>query len=412
MGHSLFSPSASSRWLKCPGSLALCFNLPQETNAYADEGTMLHDVMLQHIRDGKPLESFDLNDEQLAACKSCADYVNENMKGEKLYEIKVNFGKAIGQTDKDASGTVDIASIDEDTLYVCDYKFGYGYVNPRGNTQGMLYSMGLINLLDNIIGYDVKKVRFAILQPRTGNDVDNGYDEWTVEELKEKANEFKKQCAIGKRAVAEYISNGLTPLVRRALVAGETQCKYCRAATMCPALQKQVMDASKDLAQEFEVVEDKPIANAVEEIQAKAKTAPTDKLARALAMIPVIKVYCDAVEKEVMDRALQGEVIKGFKLIEGKQGNRKWSDEGSAAKMMIASGVKSDDCYTTTIVSPAKAEQLLVKTGIKKAEAKTLIEDLVTRADPKPYLVADTEKGGIPFKSLALEFDDLSKQQL
>ena len=41
--HAKLSPSAASRWLNCPGSVALCATLPTPPSTYyADEGTAAH----------------------------------------------------------------------------------------------------------------------------------------------------------------------------------------------------------------------------------------------------------------------------------------------------------------------------------------------------------------------------------
>ena len=41
--HAKLSPSAASRWINCPGSVALCATLPKPPSTfYADEGTSAH----------------------------------------------------------------------------------------------------------------------------------------------------------------------------------------------------------------------------------------------------------------------------------------------------------------------------------------------------------------------------------
>ena len=42
MAHALLSPSSSHRWLKCPASVALSKDMPDETSEYAEEGTKAH----------------------------------------------------------------------------------------------------------------------------------------------------------------------------------------------------------------------------------------------------------------------------------------------------------------------------------------------------------------------------------
>ena len=42
--HSIFSPSASHRILNCPPSLMLCEKQPDQSSAYAAEGTCAHEL--------------------------------------------------------------------------------------------------------------------------------------------------------------------------------------------------------------------------------------------------------------------------------------------------------------------------------------------------------------------------------
>ena len=49
--HAKLGPSSASRWLNCPGSVALCATVPEEPSSeYADEGTFAHDIAERAIR--------------------------------------------------------------------------------------------------------------------------------------------------------------------------------------------------------------------------------------------------------------------------------------------------------------------------------------------------------------------------
>ena len=50
MSHAILSPSGWDRWSVCPGSVAACAGLPDETSSYADEGTAAHWVLEQVLQ--------------------------------------------------------------------------------------------------------------------------------------------------------------------------------------------------------------------------------------------------------------------------------------------------------------------------------------------------------------------------
>ena len=42
--HAILSPSAAERWCKCPASVAMCLDLPDESSPFALEGSVAHAV--------------------------------------------------------------------------------------------------------------------------------------------------------------------------------------------------------------------------------------------------------------------------------------------------------------------------------------------------------------------------------
>jgi len=60
MQHSnIVGGSTAKRVINCPGSVALVQKMPPKPSSkYADEGTLLHDTIAEHLATLKPLESF------------------------------------------------------------------------------------------------------------------------------------------------------------------------------------------------------------------------------------------------------------------------------------------------------------------------------------------------------------------
>ena len=89
--HARLSPSASKRWLTCPGSVRLIesLDLPETFNRYAAEGTVAHEihelallakgVAADHI--GKKMTvdgfKFTVNDNMADAVQTSLDYVRD-----------------------------------------------------------------------------------------------------------------------------------------------------------------------------------------------------------------------------------------------------------------------------------------------------------------------------------------------
>ena len=50
--HAKLSPSSAERWMRCPGSVALCDGLPDTSSTFADEGTAAHFLASECLDEG------------------------------------------------------------------------------------------------------------------------------------------------------------------------------------------------------------------------------------------------------------------------------------------------------------------------------------------------------------------------
>jgi hypothetical protein len=98
--------------------------------------------------------------------------------------------------------------------------------------------------------------------------------------------------------------------------------------------------------------------------------------------------------------------VDGWKLVEGRKGNRAWADEGAAEEMLKKSfRLRDDDMYTKKLISPTAAEKLLADTPKRLARAM----GLTTRAEGKPSVAPATDKRpAMVITNLADEFRDLT----
>ena len=99
--------------------------------------------------------------------------------------------------------------------------------------------------------------------------------------------------------------------------------------------------------------------------------------------MPLLKPYFESVQEMALARALNGDIIPGYKLVSGRQGNRTWKDEKAVAEAFASLG---DDLWEKKLLSPAKLEKLIDKKDKKQ------LEPFVTRSEAKLTLAPITDK--------------------
>jgi hypothetical protein len=92
-------------------------------------------------------------------------------------------------------------------------------------------------------------------------------------------------------------------------------------------------------------------------------------------------------------------------MVLGKRGNRAWTDEEEAAKLLRNRKLKADQMYTKKLISPAQAQKLL-----KPAQYEA-VERLVEQKEGSPSLAPITDKReALSFAPVANDFEDVSNQ--
>lgn len=177
--HAILSASSSHRWLNCPPSARLCEAYEDKGSDYAAEGTDAHTLCEFRLKQAlgipaeNPIENLSwYNEEMEDFAAGYAAYVTELLETAKqicsdpvvMIEQRVDFSHWV----QDGFGTADCILIADGVLNIVDYKHGKGVkVNAEGNTQLFLYSLGALEIFDDI--YDIETVRMTIFQPRLSN---------------------------------------------------------------------------------------------------------------------------------------------------------------------------------------------------------------------------------------------------
>ena len=135
--HSVFSPSASHRILNCPPSLMLCADQPDQSSAYAAEGTCAHELCAYLVekalgRDVKdPTENLDYYNAEMQACaEGYASFVMEEYEKAKAVcpdaQVFVEQRVDISRWVPGCGGTADCVILSDGAVEVIDYKHGLG----------------------------------------------------------------------------------------------------------------------------------------------------------------------------------------------------------------------------------------------------------------------------------------------
>ena len=124
----------------------------------------------------------------------------------------------------------------------------------------------------------------------------------------------------------------------------------------------------------------------------------------AMAKVELVEQWCKAVRAEVERRLLAGQQVDGYKLVEGKRGNRKWGSEESVEALFKSFRLRQDEMYDFSLISPTKAEKLFKENPKRWAKVK----DLITQNEGKPSVAsANDKRPALVVQSVADDFRDL-----
>jgi hypothetical protein len=95
-------------------------------------------------------------------------------------------------------------------------------------------------------------------------------------------------------------------------------------------------------------------------------------------------------ESEALIRILDGKELPGWKVVEGRPGNRKWDgEEDIIIRRLQKISLDYEDIAPRVLISPAVVEKLLKSERRSKDMGK--IADLIIRPRGRPAIVPDTD---------------------
>jgi hypothetical protein len=333
------------------------------------------------------------DEERRERVQGYVDDVRRRATGGYLFvEHRVDLSDILGEGQ---GGTADavIAIPDKRMAIIEDLKDGSGekvfasYVGANGrqepNPQLALYGLGALQELE-LFG-EIDSVALVIYQPKLSH-----IDEFTVSVSA--LREFGTKAALAVSLAGAAMVSGERSLTTEGyLHPGTKQCRWCRAKHRCPALTRLVAD---EVRLEFD--DEVPVI----------PVADFKDLAKHYSSIPLIKQWCDAIAAEMTKQVAEGNEIIGpdgkpFKFVEGKAGDRKWTDEKAAESALV--GLLGPRAYTEPKMLTAPAAGKL----IKGPAWKDVFEPLIKRAPGKPALALGSDpRPPVAVAATANEFDD------
>ena len=352
--------STAKRVIACPGSVALCAAMPPKPSSkYADEGTLLHNVMDIILSTGQTPESCmgmkygdikltdELINEKVYPALRALDEIDPNKEMEYATETRVGFGDFL----PDVFGSTDLLGRIGRRAFILDWKFGSGVaVDAEENDQLMFYAAAAMRTPEvQWVFDDCDEIECIIVQPPS-------VKRWvtTTQRIKEFETDLKAAVKIAAKPDAP-------------LFAGE-HCRWCAAKPTCP---KMTGLADRALHAQLDVLNVAQIADYLKK---------ADMLEQWIADVR-------GLAHQVLDA---GKPVPGFKLV-AKRAIRQWVDENEANHWLDGKGLEPDQIYEKKIISPAGAEKLLKKNKIvlpqelvvAVSSGSTMVED----SDPRPAVL-------------------------
>lgn len=379
-----FAPSASDRWMSCPGSVELTKDAPPDpTNEAAERGTAAHELLNVSLSSGRPPIKFKgktFNKTFVADNAMCnaVEYATDYVRSRKPVKVWTEQELDIPATGE--QGHVDIALIYDNVLEVIDYKNGAWVVEAKDNPQIRLYVLGVLfalTLTELGRGYlkKIKRIRVTIIQP-------NAYHV-----------DGPVRSHLYRTADLEVFDQEVRQIVRSveagtAKLSAGPQCKYCPARARCKTLAEYATDQAK---LDFKSV-------------LEGKAAPKNpglmtnaNLGTLFTSLPILEAWIEAVKERVKQLiAKDPECVPGVKLVAGRS-QRYWEDAGKAYEAFRKLGFRPDAIAPRKMIGIGDAESLL-DTLVREEVMRSLTLktqpplSVVPNSDPRPRAGSDPKE--------------------
>lgn len=353
--HYFYSPSASKRWMTCPGSLDAP---PSPESSYSTEGTRAHEVAEVAVRTGELVAD---DPEQHAAISVYTDFINQ-LRADKKPHFELVEDLREHATIADLGGTTDYAAIyvegGQVVLHFVDYKHGAGVgVLAVENYQLLTYAV----IFASWFGATIDLYRMTIIQPRCRE----------VEPI--------QTWEASPERIAKHEAEILTVKDQKHFKAGP-HCQFCSLAGSCPTLREHSLVVAQGLFEQAEVYD----------------------LIELLELSDAIRASLNKIEGILIEKARLGYELPGYKVVDSV-GHRKWAvPETKLVRRLAKLGISRKQLFTKSMITPAAVERLL---ELPAKEKETALSGLTIREKIGQRVVPESARG----EQLLLSVDQVFK---
>lgn len=214
---------------------------------------------------------------------------------------------------EDVEGTADAGFVFGNTLYIYDFKYGKGkQVHAYENDQGLFYAIGAYLSIDPADRKKITDIQITFIQPRAWlESCIKSVFQTTPEELAKFSKRLRASVKDAKSETPELVTGRWCDE------------DYCSAVAYCPAVHKE-----SEEAMQFKVGGQAVLVN-----ENEVGIAGADKLVSLYECLDKLTALKGEVFKAMKTRALQGQNIPGYKLIQGEK-NRTYRDKDNALMVL------------------------------------------------------------------------------
>lgn len=446
--HARLSPSDSKRWSNCTASIAFeeanKHRVKSGDSEWSNEGTEAHDwatkVLLSQITSEEIPENFrDPVTTYTNHCLSLVPNATLSHLKECLDEVELGFDapEAVNFVEEqiplyyqeEQTGTADFIALTASEgsatrLYVRDYKHGAGVlVGTDENTQLAIYAYSVVVRLSAAYTFpDDCPVDIAIVQPRHREAGDPVPWIITVADLRTFCEDIEYQAIKARTAAervrekigatGENVSNAAileaAPGARFAPSEGDDgACRWCKCKAFCavrlaaavedcelPSMSAEDMLAampSLDKAETKAPVETR-LGIVSEALGSQGRIITDEYLVNLVGHAKAIRSFLSDAEEYLEERLISGEEIPGVKLVDGREGNRDWTNSVEADTFLTNQGLKKDERYKYELKSPAQVEKIIAAKLKSSPRTASRFNELITRSSGKKKLAIDSDR--------------------
>jgi hypothetical protein len=223
-----------------------------------------------------------------------------------------------------------------------------------------------------LLGVQIETAKLVIHQPRRDHISEHTVTREEMEDFSVKTRGAAELARASLKAQSKaldldnYVVENLNPT--------DHGCRWCPARGECPALTAKI---HKEVFDSFEIMDN---GNVLAVTKPVGTTVPTP------AILAMVEAWIEGIREAIREKLFSGTVIPGWKLVAGREGNRKFADEAKAIELCKSLRIKQSDSHIHKLKSVAQLEKVV---GKKKWP---LFENIIDRTPGVPVVAAESDK--------------------